>query len=141
MARTRAIVRVRQGIELMSMAASAVQGQTEERLTHGADQLLQLFFAGAGAHPGADGAGADIVVRSGDEEAAGDHAVRCAEDVAGQLLLDEESVGFVLVEGRGSRKCRGRARAFSRMPVVLEAVAFAQRTGDVRAIARGPASP
>ena len=87
-------------VELMGMAAGAVECQAEEGLADDADHVFHLFFARDGTLRGIGLGIAGPVPGAADEHARGDDAVagHRLNDIAGELLLHEEIVGLVVVE-------------------------------------------
>ena len=129
------ILALRNGIELVIVAAGAVDGEAEERLADGADDVLQFVLPDDGFHRGALLLLADFVVRPGDEEAGGDQGVGVVrvQGVAGELQPRELVVGEVLVEGVDDPVAVAPGVGAELVP--LEALALAV-TGDVEPVAR-----
>src|SRR5262245_16076550 len=94
------IIALRNGVELVVVAASAVGGQADKCLADGAEHIFEFFLANSQAKQRAYRTGACFVPRTGDKKARGHDAVasRAGEHVAGNLLADELVVRLVLVE-------------------------------------------
>ena len=94
------VVRLRNGVEFVRVAAGAVDRHTEKALGHAAHQVLHLLFPGLHALGLVSLAVAGLVVGAADKHAGGDDAVghHRLENISGDLLHHEAVIGFVGVE-------------------------------------------
>src|SRR5262249_55928806 len=124
-------------IELVIVAASAVDGQTEKRLPDGTDDVFQFLLTNALPHESALLGGADFVPRPGDEEAGGDDAFRRdrLQHIAGDLLPDKLRIRLILI--KGANDVIAVAPGVLAQLVALEALTFAE-AHDVKPV---PAPP
>ena len=113
-------------IELVIVTTGAVDGQTQERLSHGADDVFQLVLPHHALHGFALLRLTNRVVGTGDQKAGRFDGVRVvrSQHVAGQLQADELVVGHVAIEGIDNPVAI--APGIGTRLVKLEAVALAE---------------
>tara|TARA_B100000470_G_scaffold219200_1_gene205671 strand:- start:485 stop:1324 length:840 start_codon:yes stop_codon:yes gene_type:complete len=97
------ILALRDGVELVVVTASTMDGESQEGLAHDTDDVFQFVLADNPLHGLALLRIPDLVVGSGNQEAGGDDrsGVTGVEHVTGQLPGDKSVVGHVGIEGAG----------------------------------------
>ena len=112
------------GVELVIVAASTIDGESQEGLPNDADQIIHLFFPGDGPLRGVGLRIAGLIPRSRNQHARSDDSLRGhrLQHISGHLLPHEAVVGGVGVEA--ANDVVAKLPSMVSRSVVFEALAF-----------------